>query len=559
MPTTLARPTRFEARQTWLFLAGLALLTFAIYGQVFRHEFLTLDDADAITANPIVQDGLSARGTHWAFTNFANGTWQPLTWLSWMLDCQIFGLHPGWHHLSNVFYHLLNIFLLFFCLREMTGSVEKSAAAAFLFAAHPLRVESVAWAVERKDTLSALFWLLSVLAYIYYNRKKTPALMALTAAFFAMGCMSKPMVVTLPLALMALDMWPLQRSESWKNRILEKWPLWIISMAAALITCIGANSSRALNAEYFPASARLGNAMVSYTLYLYKTFLPIHLSVFYPFPPGGWQIPGVLGAALFLILTTCAAFHAREKQPFLLSGWLWFLTTLLPVIGLVQMGSQTIADRFTYIPHMGLLTGLAWALFDKKAGRTLLFSAIAIFAFLSWRQTGFWKNSMTLHEHDLKVTRKNFMAHTNLGLYYEQKGDFENAALHYGKSLEIRPRNPGVLNNLGNALVQMGKLEEAEKIYSMIEAKVPGYTDALVNLGIVYLEKKEWERSRLYFQRATSQDASRVKAWLGLAQIEMVWGNTVEAENFLEKALLLAPDDEETNNLAAIFKRRPEN
>ncbi len=547
--------------QTFLILSGLALLTLAIYGQVFHHEFVDIDDMCYLTEKPIVQAGLTLKGILWSFKNLDNGEWQPLTWISWMTDCQIFGMHSGWHHLMNVFYHLANVILLFFLMRAITDSVPKAIFATLLFALHPLRVESVAWAAERKDTLSGLFWLAALLSYVSYVKKDRRFFMALTAVFFVMGSMAKPMVISLPFILMLLDYWPLERAQSFRQLVLEKTPLWIIAAANAALACAAKMAREGLTSrELFPVGIRLENAVVSYVRYLEKTFVPIRLAVFYPYPKNGHPVLLVVTATIILILITTIVIGSRKERPHLLVGWFWYLITLLPVIGIVQVGAQSMADRFTYIPHMGLFLALTWEIFtwfsaprfkNLKTGGIVLASIVfATLALLSWKQTGYWRSSLTLNEHALQVTRDNYFAHASLGLYYERKGDLQKSAYHYGQSIAINPRDANVLNNLGNMLLRMGRFEEAEAIYSVIEQTSEKDPQALVNLGIVFSEKKEWGRAEDYFKRALEKDPSRIKAILGLANIEITRGNYNLAKNYLDKALLIAPEDEEVNYMA---------
>lgn len=541
-------------------LLGLAAVTLALYAQVFHHEFLTVDDLDFIVQNPRVRAGLNFQSLAWAFTNFDAGLWQPLSWISWMTDCQLFGMQAGWHHLMNVFYHLLNVFLLFIWLRKATGSAGKAACAAFLFSIHPLRVESVAWVMERKDTLSGLFWILSLIAYTQYAKTGKQRCMAWTAFFFALGSMAKPMVISLPIALLLLDQWPLNRSRSFFQLCVEKIPLGLIAGANAVMTCVAAHAQGAIPGfQLFPLDIRIGNALVSYVRYLGKTFFPIHLAFFYPYPPKGHPAFAVISAALFLIGITVLVFRLRKKLPFLFTGWLWFLITLLPVIGIMQNGAQSMADRYTYIPHMGLCMALVWGASAgletlpaslKNAGKIGTALILGLLALISWRQIGYWQSSLTLAEHALAVTHDNDFAHSNLGLYYERKGDFAEAAVHYAQSLKIHPANADVLNNLGNSLLQMGQIEAAEQAYRLIEKSSGKYIQALVNLGIVFSEKKEWEKSKTYFQRALEQDPQRVKAYTGLANIEIAQHHEGTAETYLEKALQIAPEDEEANYLA---------
>jgi tetratricopeptide (TPR) repeat protein len=427
--------------------AALALLTLAAYLPALHNGFVNLDDGLYVTGNPQVQKGITRAGGAWALTANVANNWHPLTLLSHQLDCQLFGLNPAGHHATSLLLHLVNTLLLFAVLRGMTGAVWRSAAVAALFAVHPAHVESVAWVAERKDVLSAFFWILAMAAWTGYARRPSLGRYLLVALMMILGLMAKPMVVTLPFALLLLDVWPLdRRGLGWQRLIAEKLPLLALSAAASLVTLRYQRTSLA-PLDLVPWSLRLANAAVSYAAYLGKLLLPRNLAVFYPIPLAipAWQVAAA--AALLAALTALAVWKAR-RAPWLLVGWLWFLGTLVPVIGLVQVGRQAMADRYTYLPSIGLFVavvwGIAWGIAAlARERRAILFTAAAAailaLAAGTWMQAGYWRDSVALYRHALAATRGNYVAHVGLAKALTARRDWTGAEEQYRAALALRP------------------------------------------------------------------------------------------------------------------------
>jgi protein O-mannosyl-transferase len=448
-----------------LLLAGaLALLTLFAFLPVLGNGFVLLDDAVYVTGNARVNQGLTGESLSWVWSANVGNNWHPLTVLSHMLDCQIFGLEPAGHHLTSLLLHLANVLLLFEVLRRMTGAAWPSAAAAALFAIHPLHVESVAWVAERKDVLSTCFWILAMGAYTLYVRRPSTGRYLLVALAMVLGLMAKPMVVTLPLALLLLDVWPLGRlrlEPGWGRRLarlaIEKLPLLGLSAAASVIT-LQYQTTSLVALEVLPWRFRLANAAVSYATYLGKTLLPRNLAVFYPiqFAISPWKAWGA--AALIAALTALVVWRMR-KSPWLLVGWLWFLGTLVPVIGLIQVGRQAMADRYTYIPSIGLFLAVCWELRSLAGSRKrrAALAAAAVAAILALtaatrQQVRHWSDSISLFRHAVEVTHDNYVARLGLAKALAWRGDWTGAAEQYRAVLVLRPRLREARKGLDQAL-----------------------------------------------------------------------------------------------------------
>ncbi len=424
--------------------ASLVLLTLAVYLPVLTHGFIRFDDPVYVTRNPWVKAGLTWDGTAWAFTANVASNWHPLTLLSHMLDCELFGMEPLGHHLTSLLLHTASAVLLFEALRLMTGSIWRSAAVAALFAVHPTHVESVAWIAERKDVLSGFFWMLTLLAWALYVRQPSRKRYAAVALSLAAGLLSKPMVVTLPFVLLLLDVWPLDR----KIRIKEKLPLFALAAASCVVTVIAQSGAIGM-ASQFPLRLRLANAVLSYVGYLGKTLFPSRLAVFYPMPAEfpAWK---VAGAALLLASLTILALRAAR---YVTVGWLWFLGTLVPVIGIVQVGGQAMADRYTYLPTIGLFLIAAWGL-PRKVVWAAAVLALAVGTRLQLRH---WEDSESLFRHAAAVTERNFIAHLNLAQIHAERGERGPALEHFRTTLEIRPGMWQAQASLGNTLRRWGR------------------------------------------------------------------------------------------------------
>jgi tetratricopeptide (TPR) repeat protein len=455
----------------------LAAITFAVFGQTLRHEFVDFDDDEYVFGNRMVRQGLTFQGIVWAFNGFHMYNWHPLTWLSHMLDCELYGLHPGGHHLTNVLLHTATVIALFLVLRQMTGALWRSAFVAAVFAVHPLRVESVAWVAERKDVLSGLFCMLTIGAFVRYARRPwSLARYGLVVLLFAMGLMCKPMLVTLPLVLLLLDFWPLQRAVAARRLVMEKLPLLAIS-AAFCATTLLAQTNAIHSGGSFSVAYRLGNALVACMVYLGQMVWPTGLAVLYPYPRGGlprWEL--MLAGTLLAGLSAVAVWQ-RRTRPWLLIGWVWYLVMLLPVAGLIQVGEQPHADRYTYLPQIGIYVAVTWLVAEWRVSCAVLGGLMAgvlvALAVCAWKQTAYWQNSETLWTHTLACTTDNDLAHINLGTVFYQEGRVDEAITHYQMALQIIPNNALVhVNrtkallqslhfNLANALWKKGRVEEA--------------------------------------------------------------------------------------------------
>ena len=441
----------------------LVLTTLFAYRRSLSSDFITLDDPWYVTANTRVQEGLNSGSFAWAWTAFDASNWHPVTWLSHMLDVQLFGLDAGKHHLTNLLLHCANAVLLMILLFRMTGALWRSALVAFLFALHPLHVESVAWIAERKDVLSTLFWLLTLWAWLAYTRSKKPGPYALALALFSLGLMSKPMLVTLPFTLLLLDFWPLGRATlplrgqgvTVKRLLWEKAPLFAMSAASCVFTLI-AQREAMQNLSFLSPAERVANALKAYAGYLDKMVWPSKLAVFYPYHQTGLLTGSAAAALLLLAALTILALKLARRAPYLCMGWLWYLGTLVPVIGLIQVGDQSMADRYTYVPLIGIFIAAAWGLADLTGeNRTLRHAAAALAvvvlagSFAVTRvQTGYWTDAETLFGHALEVTSDNWVAHNCLGISLAFKGRMNEAVLHYAEALRINPRHSDIHNNM---------------------------------------------------------------------------------------------------------------
>jgi protein O-mannosyl-transferase len=517
-----------------ILFAAISLL----YSPVRHHAFVNYDDPDYVTANPHVRAGLTADGVRWAFTSTHGANWFPLTWLSHMLDVELFGLDAGRHHLTSVFLHALNGVLLYLVLLRMTGAIWQAALAAVLFALHPLRVESVAWIAERKDVLCGLFWILTLAAYARYVERPAAGRYALVVLAFCAALMSKPMAVTLPIVLLLLDYWPLKRPFA----IREKLPLFALSAAASLVTFLVQRGGGAvLTAGELPPATRAANAIVSYAAYLLKTLWPSDLAAFYPFrAPAAWEV-----AAAATALAAITAFALQRR--FLLTGWLWFVVTLLPVIGLVQVGLQARADRYTYLPSIGLAMMLAWAVPRRAA----LLGVIACLALIvpARAYLAHWRDSGALFTHALAATSRNYVAHNNLGVFLRETGDPAAALRHFQAAVELRPAYSDAQNNVGESLLRAGRLDDAERhIRAAIDLR-PSSPEAHVNLGAVLSRRGQTDAAANEYRRALDLDPANPEAYTGLGAL-----GGPDAIELLREAIRLRPEYADAHyNLGRIY------
>jgi tetratricopeptide (TPR) repeat protein len=614
----------------------LALATLAVYVRAARNDFVNYDDSDYVTENIHVNSGLKWANVVWAFKSGHASNWHPLTWLSHIADCQVFGMRAGAMHLVSVGFHVVNTLLLFLVLRGMTGAMWRSALVAALFALHPLHVESVAWVSERKDVLSAFFFLLTIGAWARYARGKSkiqnpkskirsPKIAAdatrsatcadaawtgfqlpssilylLALLFFALGLMSKPMLVTTPFVLLLIDYWPLNRLRlatlkteraTALRLVLEKVPFFALSVASSVITFLVQRKGGAVSTA-LTFGERIANALVSYARYLEKMFWPDDLAVLYPHP-GHWPFWEVLACGGLLLIVCVVVVILGRRRPYLIMGWFWFLGTMVPVIGLVQVGIQSMADRYTYVPLIGLFIMVAWGINDLLAERLPTAWRAAVFglgaamalvgcAWVSARQIGFWKNSENLFQRTVRVTRNNYLAHNNLGFYFSGKGriaeameqyrlslkinpayedalnnlgyalagqrKFAEAIPLYEAALRIRPKHAEVHNNLGNALSETGKIDDAIQHYLIALKQNPEHADAHNNLGIALAMKGKLDEAIDHFHAAIRYKPNYASAHSNLGNALAVQHKLDEAIKEFQESLRLKPDEAQAHN-----------
>jgi tetratricopeptide (TPR) repeat protein len=508
----------------------LAAITWAVFGQTLRHGFVNFDDNDYVYQNLVVQKGLTLQGIVWAFTHVYAANWHPLTWISHMLDCQFYGLNPGGHHFTNVLLHTTTSILLFLLLWQMTGFLWRSAFVAAVFAIHPLRVESVAWVAERKDVLSGVFFMLTLGAYVRYARGPwSAARYGLVVALFALGLMSKPMLVTLPFVLLLLDYWPLNRlgdRRIVKRVILEKLPLLGLAAASCAVTLFAQTNALApLDQISFPM--RMGNALIAYVIYIGQMFWPMGLAVLYPFPANGGPFWEKILAPILLLSITAGVFGLRKSRPYLLVGWLWYLVMLIPVIGILQVGIQARADRYTYLPQIGLYLMLAWSAADLSASwrnrRTLLGGmAVVILAALmlcARAQAAYWRDSESLWIHTLACTTDNDYGQNNLGNALSQTGSVDEAIAHFQKAMQINPDYADAHYNLGVARFRTGRVDDAIAQYQKALQINPDFAQAHNNLGNALFQKGRVNDAIAHYQQALQINPDFAEAQNNLAWV----------------------------------------
>jgi len=544
----------------------LGVFTFAIFWPVVEHDFVNFDDRLYVTENPVVQQGLTMDGAVWAFQTNHASNWHPVVWLSHMMDCSFFGLFPGGHHLTNLLLHVLNTVLLFLLLRRMTGAVWRSAMVAALFGWHPLHVESVAWVAERKDVLSTLFWILTVWAYARYVETPKPRRYALTLLLFALGLMTKPMLVTLPFVLLLLDFWPLGRlrmkletgldpelpikntAQTWRKLLWEKWPLFALSVVSAAVTIWAQHSGGAIKSlDATPLAVRLVNATAAYGAYLWKMVWPADLAVLYPMPAAP-PFPAAVCSLAVLAAVSFWAVHLRRQRPALITGWLWFLGTLVPVIGLVQVGAQAWADRYTYVPLIGVFIMLAWGLGDWKpawpmAGPlklTLAGAALVACAFVTSHQLRYWQDGATLFEHAVRATEHNYIAHNNFGTALSSQGRSAEAMTQFREALRLNPDYAKAHFNLATDLANAGETAEALVHLREVVRLTPRAAEAHNNLGVMLAKQGQYDEAMAQFATAIKFNPEYLNAYLNEAAAYAQLGRFQEAVTKSQEALQLA-------------------
>ena len=532
---------------------SLALLTWLVFGQTLWHDFINYDDPHYVYEDTRITGGLSISGIAWAFTHIHALNWHPLTTMSHMLDCQLYGLKAGWHHFTNVLIHTLAVILLFFALQQMTGAVWRSAFVTAVFAIHPLRVESVAWVAERKDVLSGVFFMLTLLAYASYVRLPRIARYLLVIFVFACGLMSKPMLVTLPFVLLLLDYWPLGRIKGrlWK-RVLEKIPLIALSVVSSTITFL-VQKGAVGHTEELPIFERITNAIVSYVLYIWQMLWPLNLAVFYPHPENRlplWEIVLCLG---LLICATAVAIALRKRQPYLITGWLWYLGMLVPVIGLVQVGWQGRADRYTYLPQIGLYIAATWGATELTAfyrhQRTILGIAgtlvIGTLTSCAWVQTSYWRDSERLFRHAAAVTTNNDVADNNLGIVFLGQGKVDEAIALLQTAADLRPDNSPAHENLAKALLQKGRVAEALIHYRKLLELQPDNMEVHNIVGTVLVQQghlaegvDEWQK--VLTVEPDNGNATSNLAWVFATSPDQSIRNGARAVQLAEQAVRIS-------------------
>ena len=570
---------------TFLISIFLVVVVLAVYWPVGKYEFLKYDDDKYVTDNRYVKPGLSWQSVRWAFTTGHASNWHPLTWLSHMLDCELFYLEAGAHHLTNVLFHTANTLLLFIVLTRMTGGLWASGFVAAVFGLHPLHVESVAWVAERKDVLSTFFWLLTMLAYVRYAEKPKLARYSVTLVLFALGLMAKPMLVTLPFVLLLLDYWPLERMQFRKvvgeddlqegsaqsndgrvpnlHLLLEKVPFFAFAAISSFVTFLVQRKGGAVpTMEALSIRSRVDNAIVSYVGYIVKMIWPSRLGVLYPHPAGGLSMAEVIGCAVLLVLVTiCFVFLARPRpsprggarwRRYAAVGWFWYVGTLVPVIGLVQVGVQARADRYTYVPLTGLFIIIAWGLpelFGKWRYRKVVLGVLAgvvLAAAIGATsvQLRYWKNSIALFGHTLDVTKSNWLMHSNYAGVLREAEQVEKAIEHFNKALKIKPNSAEVHTNLGNALSddRIGKIEDAIKHYKKAISLEPDFSEAHYNFAVALAKKRQFDEAISEYREAWRLDRWNLDALSNLAYLlDEKKGQVDEAIKLYKQVIALEP------------------
>lgn len=534
----------------------LVAITWAVFGQTLGHQFVNYDDPLYVTENAHIRAGSTWPGVLWAFTHVHSQNWHPLTSMSHMLDCQLFGLQPGGPHFVNVLLHSAGVLLLFLLLEQMTGELWLSAFVAAIFAIHPLRVESVAWIAERKDVLSGIFFMLTLMSYVRYVRRPSASRYVHMSILFACGLMSKPMLVTVPVILLLLDYWPLDRwsgsRSTTRKLIAEKIPLVALSIGACVATLLAQNFALG-STDYLPLTWRVTNAIVTYFDYVRQTFWPIDLIPFYVHPEGRLEISRLILAVLILVAITAVVFVRRRKNPYLVVGWLWYFVMLIPVIGVIQVGLQGRADRYTYLPQIGLCLAIAWLGRDLTkswreqkiilaATAAIVISALAI---LSWKQTTHWRDSEALWSHTLTITPDSDVAHAGLAGVLFVRGQVDAAILHYKRAIELRDGNVAAHYGLGRALASEQKVDEAILHFKKALSIQPDDTEASNYLGMMFANKGEIGNAMAAWRQTLSFDpdngnAANNLAWVLATSVDADLRNGNEALALAQRAARLA-------------------
>jgi protein O-mannosyl-transferase len=531
-------------RRQLLICIFLAAVTFAVYWPVHNHQFVYYDDNVYVTENPNVHAGPTWQNIKWAFTTGYASNWHPLTWLSHMVDCRLFGVSAPAHHIVNLLFHIANTLLLFIVLNRMTKQLWASAFVAALFAIHPLHIESVAWVAERKDVLSTLFWLLTMLAYTRYAERSSPGRYIAVLVLFALGLMAKPMLVTLPFGLLLLDYWPLKRINfkfSISNSLLEKLPLLFLSAISSVITFVVQEKGGAM--ALIPFKERIANTSVSYLAYIDKMFWPAKLAILYPHPAGSISATKAVSCAVILILITIVLLYFGRRYKYLGVGWLWYLGTLVPVIGIVQVGSQAMADRYTYVPLIGLFIIIAFGIAEispKIPFRKIILTALAAGVLIACViatsfQLKFWKNNLLIFGHALDVTEGSSIMQNNFANILKSHGKPEEAAMLFSRAVKSMPNSAEIHNNFANTLRQLGKTDEAIEHFKIALKINPNFSKAHYNLGLTLADKGKYDEA--------------------IEQFNIYFGTDVNLARFQEDLKLLVQEGRVDDSIAQKLKK----
>jgi tetratricopeptide (TPR) repeat protein len=571
----MKQASRFSRWWVVAIFIALAGVTWSVFGQTLRYDFINYDDDLYIYENPNIISGLTRPAILWAFTHAHAGNWHPLTSLSHMLDCQVYGLNAGGHHLTNVLLHTLAVVLLFLFLQKVTGAPWRSAFVAAVFAVHPLRVESVAWIAERKDVLSGVFFMLTLLAYArYVSGERSLLRYLLVAFFFALGLMAKPMLVTLPLVLLLLDYWPLcrfgshslgndanvARRSTFPRLVAEKIPLFLLSLLSSLLTWWAQRAFMRSTSE-IPLVLRAENAIVSYVRYLWQLLWPADLAPFYPHPQA-MPLLVVIAAAVLLVAISAVVLCYGRKRPYLTTGWGWYLIMLLPVIGLVQVGEQALADRYTYLPQIGIALAITWTVADATAGirqlqRFVAFTAVAVTITLAWcacYQTRYWRNSESLWLQTLAVTENNDLAHNNLGDVWSKSGRVDDAIREFQAALKVTPESPVARNNLGSAFLKQGKVAEAIQEFRRVLSRDPQSITGRFNLAGALLRSGRATEAIAEYEKVLAIKPDFAQGHLAFGHALMRAGRLADAIAQFKIAVQLQPGHAHArNSLATAF------
>jgi len=565
-----------DKRSKLVIVLLLILTTVAVYAQTASFEFTRHDDNYFVTENQVVQQGLSVENLIWAVTSVEHGTWSPTTWISHMLDCQLFGLTAGWHHLVNVGWHLANSLLLFFLLNRFTGSTWRSGLVAALFALHPLHVESVAWIAERRDVLSTFFWLLTMWVYGLWVARRTVAGYLLVVCCLALGLMAKPMLVSLPIVLLLWDIWPLQRlaikrpKDLWGQRqtiarlIFEKIILLGLSIVSGLLNVVASELVGGLGSlREYPMAFRAGNALIAYARYLLMTVWPIDLVPHYPYPVEISLVQAAFALAL-LAFVTWQCLRRMDSQPYLMVGWFWFIISLLPVIGLIQQGAAfALADRYSYVPLIGVFIMFAWGGTDLAAqrgwARHWLFSVAGVLvlacAVLSFRQTAHWRDTKTLFSYTLQVDPENHIALQQLGVDYREDGQFDPAYRYLSEDARLNPNDFDALANLAQLLEKMGRFDEAISYYLQALERSPNNYEVFVHLGIIHATKGDFPGAEANFGKAIALQPDNPMLRLNLGSVYSMQRKFSEAERQFSMIINATPRFAEAYNALGLVKQ----